>query len=95
MVEEDALCLVTENTRGNYSIPTSEDIARIKSYSSKLFSTSAPRQKLSKRNNTVEKTLREMAKNRKSLGGDPGQIQVRITPDGNTIVKAKEPAIQL
>jgi len=95
MVKEDVLCLVTENTRGSYSIPTPKDIARIKSYSSKLFSTSAPRQKLSKRNNTVEKTLREMAKKRKSLGGDLGQIQVRITPDGNTIVKAKEPATQL
>jgi len=95
MVEEDPLCLVTENTRGSYSIPTPEDIARIKNYSSKLFSTSAPRQKLMKRNNTVEKTLREMVKSRRSLGGDLGQIQVRITPDGNTIVNAKEPATQL
>jgi hypothetical protein len=66
-----------------------------KKYSSNLFSTSSPKQKLTKRNNTVERTLREMAKSRKSLGGSLGQIQVRIAAEGLESVNFEKPALKL
>ncbi|MCD6598609.1 MAG: hypothetical protein J7L04_13030 [Bacteroidales bacterium] len=95
MVEKDALCLMTENTRGNYSIPKSEDVDRIRKYSSNLFCTSLPKQKLKKRDNAVERTLRGMVANRKSLGGKLGHIQVRITAKGEIRVNSQGPACKL
>ena len=82
MVDVNAICLFTENTRGNYSIPTKDDIKRIKKKTSNLFCTSLPRHKNVKRESTVERTLRGMVKERKILGGDIGQVQVRMSENG-------------
>jgi beta-lactamase superfamily II metal-dependent hydrolase len=95
MVDGDAICLLTEHTRGKYSLPTDKDIERIKENTSKLFCTSLPRQKIVKRDSTVERTLRGMVKDRKSLGGDIGHVQVRITASGKARVGTQEPAIIL
>lgn len=95
MVENDAICLLTEHTRGSYSLPGSEDIVRIKQNTSQLFCTSSPRQKVVKRENAVERTLRGMVKNRKSLGGTIGQIQVRISTDYEKTVRIQKPAMML
>lgn len=95
MVDEDAVCLITEHTRGKYSLPTDEDVERIKQNTSKLFCASSPRQKLVKRDSTVERTLRGMVKDRKPLGKNIGQIQVRIPASGEVRVGAQAPAMVL
>jgi len=95
MVKEDALCLLTENTRGRYSIPTPKDVERIKEFTSNLYCASLPKQKKVKRNSAVERTLREMVKNRKILGGNIGQVQVRISNDGESHVAVLERALVL
>lgn len=95
MVAVDAICLLTEHTRGKYSIPTDNDIERIKQKTSKLFCTSLPRHKLVKRDGTVERTLRGMVKDRKILGRDIGQVQVRLPASGAMRVGAESSAMAL
>jgi hypothetical protein len=87
--------MLAENTRGNYSIPTNDDIKRIKKKTSNLFCTSLPKHKNVKRDSTVERTLRGMVKERKILGGDIGQVQVRMLEDGAVRVAVQASARRL
>lgn len=95
MVESDAICLMTENSRGGYSLPKAADVERIKKNTTRLFCTSQLKQKLPKRDNTVEKTLRSMVTNRKSLGGTIGHIQIRTEKGYDVRIGGQPPALML
>ena len=86
-----ALC----TTYNNSHLPKADDVERIKEYTESLFCTTISKSKLPKREAAVERTLKETTKKRRVLGGEVGQLQVRIKQDGNLRVCAKPPALQL
>lgn len=86
-----ALC----TTFNNSHLPKAEDVERIKEYTENLYCTTISKSKLPKRESSVERTLKEVTKTRRVIGGAVGQLQVRIKQDGTCRVCAKPPALQL
>lgn len=95
MVKNHAVCLMTEHSRGGYSLPKDKDVERIKEKTTTLFCTSLPKHRIVKRENAVERTLRGMTTKRKSLGGSIGQVQIRVSNDSKMKVTMQEPAVML
>ena len=93
MVETHAAGVLTTYSRS--SIPSSKDVSRMKQFIVDLFCTTPPKAKPPKRDRAVERTLKGLVKQRRSLGGDIGQIQVRMSLAGQTTVNAKPPAKKL
>ena len=92
MVENSPVSILTSKIGGQGSIPKETDIARIKKNSSEIYCTKVPHSQKFKRDHTVEKMLKVIAKKRTILGGDIGQIQIRFSDMSNIRVNCKYPA---
>lgn len=95
MIESEAISLLTTYGRGVTPIPKAADVTRLKTFTPNLYCTMEPKPKTPKRDNAVERTLKEIVKNRKVLGGDIGHIQVRINATSKARVNLKPPAKKL
>ena len=95
IVETEATGVMTTFNRGKTPIPREEDINRIKRFTSNLYCTMEPKAAMPRRDTAVERTLREMAKNRKVLGGEVGHIQVRMKLNSQIRVNLQPPATRL
>jgi hypothetical protein len=74
----DPVAVVTPFVRGRTLLPRGEDIARLKTRTRDLYRTADPaRWKLPRRDASVERTLREVARNRRVLRGTAGHVQIR------------------
>lgn len=88
MVSPEPLALCT--TFSNSSLPTENDIQRIKNYTDDLYCTTQPKSKLPKRAPAVDKTMNDATKARRPLGRSVGHIQVRLDVNGNQTICANQ-----
>jgi hypothetical protein len=94
MVDQNAIGILTSKLGGKGSPPKNSDINRIKKYTPNVYLTSLPVSIKQKRDHTVEKTMKGVVKNRYSLNGDIGQIQIRIQ-NSEIEINLKNPARKL
>lgn len=94
MIETGSHAILTTFTRGQ-SLPTKKDIHRLKGYTPNIYCTLEPKSKVPKRHTAVEKTIKGMVKGRKVLGGEMGQIQVRMKGNSEIRLALKPPAVTL
>lgn len=81
MLEPTPVAMTT--THSPSGLPRADDIARIKTYTHTFACTTVPRSALQRRDPAVERTLREVAKDRRLVWGRMGHIQLRIGEDGS------------
>lgn len=76
-------------------LPTEDDVTRLKSLSSDLLITRDPRARnLTRRDNMVERELRAIAKQRKSVNDKMGHIQIRVSNCGNQKIAGNQNAVR-
>ncbi len=74
------VALVTPYARGTKSLPSEEDVNRLKSRTNNLYCTVWPStQSPSKKHPTVERTLKEIATYRRKIRKVPGHIRLRMS----------------
>ncbi|WP_431067619.1 MBL fold metallo-hydrolase [Methylotuvimicrobium sp.] len=87
------LSMTTPYTRS--SLPTADNINKLQKLSSHFLITRDPQaNKRIKRENMVERELRSIAKDRKTINEKMGHIQIRITIDGNLNISGNENAVK-
>ena len=87
------LSITTPFTRSG--LPTPDNIKRIQELSSNFLITRDPQAKsLIKRDNMVERELRAIVKERKSINDKMGHIQIRISGSGNLNIAANQNAVR-
>ena len=87
------ISITTTNTRSN--LPTTNNINKLKSLSSCFLVTKNPKaNRKIKRESIVERELRSIAKNRKTINDKMGHIQIRISIDGDIKMSRNENAIE-
>ena len=81
MLEKEPIVALTPWRRGGGALPTKHDARRILSFSSRAYVTAcsagATRQSRRRRNNTVDKTIRETGAKIRSVGLSDGMIRLR------------------
>lgn len=76
-------------------LPSKNDVARISQRSSIFACTSPPKRSAPRRNPAVERVLREVAKERKTVKGKMGHIQIRVSLDGTVELRGNPHAAKL
>lgn len=90
---ESPLSMTTPFTRS--SLPTVNNINKLQMLSSHFLITRDPQtNKKIKRENMVERELRSIAKDRKTINDKMGHIQIRISGDGKLNVSGNESAVK-
>lgn len=80
LLNNDPIAVVTPWARGNLSLPTSEDLARIKASTSRAYCTAPPRlQKTRFKNAVVRKWVAEIARQVLPVRGEPGHVRLRLS----------------
>ncbi|MBU1170507.1 MAG: MBL fold metallo-hydrolase [Proteobacteria bacterium] len=95
MVNSSPVSILTSKIGGQNSIPKIPDIERIKKYSSEIYCTKVPIAAKPKRDHTVEKMFKVIAKNRTIIGDKIGHIQIRFSDMSNIKVNYQYPAEKL
>ncbi len=91
MIDSNPICILTSKVGGR-AIPKNSDIKRLKKYTSRLYCTAPPIAKKHKYNPTVEKTIKGVMKNRRSLYGEMGHIKIRFSGNSDADVSLISPA---
>lgn len=90
---ESPLSMTTPYTRS--SLPTADNINKLQTLSSHFLITRDPQvNKRIKRENMVERELRSIAKDRKTINDKIGHIQLRITRDGNLNISGNKNVVK-
>lgn len=90
---ESPLSMTTPYTRS--SLPTGDNINKLQTLSSHfLITRDTQANKRIKRERMVERELRAIAKDRKTINDKMGHIQIRITMDGNLNISGNENAVK-
>lgn len=90
---ESPLSMTTPYTRSN--LPTADNINKLQKLSSHFLITRDPQaNKRIKRENMVERELRAIAKDRKTINEKMGHIQIRFTSDGDLNISGNEHAVK-
>lgn len=92
--------LVAPFAGGRKPRPSEDDVVRIKGRTDLVYCTAPPRGwKPARRDEAVEKTIREVASSRRQVVGDMGQVRLRFPPGtgygGEAIVTIVPPAYQV
>jgi hypothetical protein len=97
IVHEKALAALTPFSRGITPLPTTQDVARIKSLASQVFLTAAAK-KLPpvKQNDRLTGSMRRVTRSLHEAEGLPGRVTLRgplqLTTEGQITVELAEPA---
>jgi hypothetical protein len=78
LLVSDPKVLLTPYARGRKKLPSREDVTRIKSYSTAVYCTVWPSTAPPPARRNVDKTINQVAKNRRALKKKPGQIRLRF-----------------
>jgi beta-lactamase superfamily II metal-dependent hydrolase len=94
LTEGDPVGILTEFS--SHSLPREQDVRRLKSLTSALYCTTAPKASLPKRNKTVEKTMSGVVRSRRVIGSSRlGQVTLSIAEDGSHRVDLGSNAVEL
>jgi len=74
---ENPFLAVTSYSRGRTQRPSDEDLWRLMERTTNLYSTSLPKRSMIRRESAVERTIKEVSKNRWTVGKNLGQIRIR------------------
>ena len=74
---ENPFLAVTSYSRGRTQRPSDEDLGRLLDRTTNLYCTSLPKRSTIRRDSAVERTIREVAKNRWTIGKNLGHIRIR------------------
>ena len=79
LLKLDSPALLTPFSSGSKPLPSEEDVERLKSRTSRLFSTSyPPTRKPPRRHGAVDRTMREMTRMHRSVSRRVGHIRLRV-----------------
>lgn len=93
LLTEFPLSMTTPYIRS--SLPTSDNINKLQELSSQLFITRDPKaHKKIKRENMVERELKSIVKDRKTINDKMGHIQIRITQNGQLSLSGNQHVVQ-
>lgn len=81
--------VLTSNSGGKKKLPTEEDIKRVKTHCSDLYSTNISPEKRTERRDSVDKSMDEAAVSRRRIVYDLGQVQVRCRPSTGAALDVK------
>ncbi len=98
LMSPDPPAFVTPFASGRKPLPSEEDIVRLKSKTSQLFCTAwPPTRKPPRRNNSVQRTIKEMTRFHRSVAQRVGQIRLRasLTGKGTPTIETLRGACQL
>lgn len=92
LLEQDPMAIVTPYARGSQPRPSAADVRRLKERSKRVYCTTWPIVRSPpRRHKTVERTMKEVARNRRAFPRVPGQIRLRVPMSGNI----KSPIVEL
>lgn len=98
MLEDNPVAVLTPFDNGKTVLPTKEDVLRICSLTNEAYSTTAitkRRIRTKKRDQTVEKTIKETVRNIRQLHTSMGHVRVRIKPSNTRKVELFGDALSL
>ena len=80
MTTPEAVALLTPFASGKKPLRSQDDIEKIRTHTSQIYCTGHPSGwKPLRRDSTVDKTLREIARTRRVVDGPMGQVRVRFS----------------
>lgn len=81
MTTPEAVALLTPFASGKMPLPSQDGIEKIRSHTSQIYCTGPPQGwRPPRRDSTVDKTVREIARTRRVVHGPIGQVRVRVSP---------------
>lgn len=98
LLEARPIALLAPFASGSFSLPAPDDVSRLLTRTDRAYCTTPPRGwKPPKRDPMVERTARDVARNRRAIKGDVGHVRVRMQLAGNgpASVDVRPPALQL
>lgn len=83
LLVNQAYAILTPYARGRKPLPSSEDVIRMKRFTSSLYCTAWPATKSPpRRDSTVERTINEMVRTHRAIRKRPGHIRIRFPISG-------------
>lgn len=79
---QNPIAILTSYGRGITPRPSQEDLRRIRTRTSEIYCTTVPKKAFPRRDKTVERTLREVTKARRTIARANGHIRVRLPEKG-------------
>ncbi len=86
MLMGEPIAVLTPFQKGKKNLPTRDDVHRLKKFASNCFITANPEKRTIKRDHSVEKMIKSVAKSIKVLDGSSGHVRIRFkTADFATV----------